>query len=481
MAFVPIPAPPERLGMHSCDSFLDIPPFVHWDDGSTCINPDFEMVSKFHLAARAVDPNFPDRGLVPVVPIAPGATAEFQLTVAREENGMGHFLINELFMQTTPAGAGSVRVEIKNVQADRTYTNAAVFNRTVFGNAQLNCCLPCPIMLFPNQTIIFRVTNLELVDLLVRIVARGKRFMPYHDMPLRDEMARCWLRNPSMPMWLGLDEVQVEVPASGNAQGQITIPGGGFFELMAIRGKVQPVGSPTAEDVLVNVTEGRIGKRLMNEPIPLSLYMTEDKLITGLPGDVYRSASACHCPGPNQIFRGNTRVIHDFQNLVAGASAFVELTFVGCFHFASRCPPNADLERVRRQIPIFESYGDGAYEDGSYEGGIYEPDYACGPPPVPPMYEEGEPEPEPLRIVSMFRPNKAYFGPGSAPALPWQFSYGKDQHGVTHLVVRDPNTNAFVRPATWQEQEPYQATIDQYNRQAGLSGLGNQGGEWERI
>jgi hypothetical protein len=266
MAFVPVAPPRERLGMHTCDSFLDIPPLVHWDDGSTCINPDFEMVTKFHLAALAKDPVFPDRGLVPAVTLAVGATVEYQLKVLQEENQMGHFLINELLMLTNPAGAGSLLVNIKNAQQDRTYTNSSVFNPTVFGNAQLNCCLPCPVMLFPNQSMVFTVTNLEAVPVEVRIVARGKRFMPYHDIPLRDEMARCWMRSPSMPMWLGLDDLQTNIAAGGIARGQITIPGGGFFELYHIRGKVQPIGAPTAEDILVNVTEGRIGKRLMNEP-----------------------------------------------------------------------------------------------------------------------------------------------------------------------------------------------------------------------
>jgi hypothetical protein len=85
----------------------------------------------------------------------------------------------------------------------------------------------------------------------------------------------------------------------------------------------------------------------------------------------------------------------------------------------------------------------------------------------------------------MWRPDKPFFGPGSAPALPHQYSYGIDQHGKTHLVVRDPKTNAFVRFGTPQEQRGFQATIDMYNRKAGLSGLGRLGGppqgEWERI
>jgi hypothetical protein len=368
--------------MGDCRSFLDIPPLVHWEDGSTCINPDYNAVTKFHLSAKVRDPATGNLGTVAT--LGPNEQAEFLLCVEQEENGMGHFLINELKMMTNPNGAGSLKVDIKSQQSDRTFTNASVFNWTVFGNAQLNCCLPCPLMLFPNQCIVFTVKNFEPVDTQVQIVARGKRFMPYHDMGLRDEMAECWLRNPSMPMWLGLDTLQVEVPAGGTARGQITVPGGGFFELKYIRGKVQPVGSPTADDILVNVTEGRVGRRLMDQPIPLSLYMTEDhRGISGMPGDLYRSASACHCPGPPMVFRGDTRIIHDFQNLDTANDAFVEITYVGCYHYVSRCPPYADLERVRNSYNAFSSpliYGDGAMETGVYEGGIYEPDYPCEPP-----------------------------------------------------------------------------------------------------
>jgi hypothetical protein len=306
-------------------------------------------------------------------------------------------------------------------------------------------------------------------------------------------MQRSWLRNPSIPMWLGLDSLQVEVPASGTAQGQITVPGGGYFELFYIRGKVQPFGvAPTAEDLLVNVTEGRIGKRLMDQPIPLSLYMTEDKIVAGMPGDIFRASVACHCPGPRQIFRGNMRIIHDFQNLSAAGSAFVELTMVGAFHFVSACPPSTDLERVRREAWA----GCGVYA---------EEDYGCAPPPIPlpppeyyeepyyeePYYDEGgqyvqpeppppPPAPEPLRIVRMHRPGKSYFGPGSAPAIPHQYSWGVDQHGKTHLVVRDPKKNTFVRFATAQETAPFRA-YPELSGLGGFGGLGRQHGEWERI
>jgi hypothetical protein len=477
--------------MRDCRTFLDIPPMVHWEDGSTCINPDFEMVRKFHLAAKAKDPAFPERGLVPEVTIAPDEEVDFQLTVEREENGMGHLLINELLMLTDPAGAGSLKVDIKSIQADRTYTNSSVFNWTVFGNSHLNTCLPCPILLFPNQTVIIKVKNFESVPVTVSITARGKRFMPYHNMGLVRDMERCWSQNPTIPMWLGLDNLQTEIPAGGRAQGQVTVPGGGYFELKYIRGKVQPVGSVDFKDILVNVTEGRIGRRLMNEPIPLNLYATEDRNVPGFPGGVFRSASASHCPAPPMIFRGNTRIIHDFQNLSTLDDAFVELTYVGCFHYASKCPPGALLEEVRRGVGVFSSPmidgGWGAYEDGSYDGGIWDPNYDCGPPamPGPPAQLPGAPPlPEPPVIVSMHRPGKAYFGPGSSGALPYHMSWGVDQYGKTHLVVRDTNTGQFVRFATGQELSPFKSWQDQIN-QRNLSGLGGLGrppqGEWEKI
>jgi hypothetical protein len=481
MAYVPVPPPPV-VRTRPCESFSNIPPLVYWDDGSRCINPDFDHVWKYHLAAKGDDGA---GGTTDAVTIAAGGTATLILTNPMEENGMNAFRIYQFMANFGPSV--SIKTSIKSLQGDKTFTNAATFNNVIFGNAHLNTCLPHPITLLPNQSIVFTLENFEAGPITARIVARGSRFMPYHDFRLRDEYHRCVLEDPSIPMWLGLDTLQVEVPISGTASGQITIPGGGYFELFYIRGKVQPFAAPpTVDEVLVNISQGRVGARMMNEPIPLSLVMTDTKPIFGMPEFLYRSASASHALGGKQIFRGNTRVIFDFTNLSAAAAAFVELTFVGAYHFVSACPPNADLERVRRE---------------AWDGcGIYEPDYSCGElppleyplPDLPPIYDEYQdayvpqlppalPEPEPLRIVSMWRPSKSYYGPGSAPAIPHQFNYGKDQHGRTHLVVRNPNTNEFVRFATAQEQRPFQSMIDIYNQKAGLNGLGAAQGEWERI
>jgi hypothetical protein len=487
MAYVPVPPPPV-VRSRPCESFSNIPPTIHWDDGSVCINPDFDHVWKYHLAAKGDDGA---GGQSEVITLAAGATATLLITVPQEENGMGHYCIWEFLASFLPV-AVSIKCDIKFSQGDKMLTNASTFNNVIFGNAQLNTCLPHPITLLPNQTISFHLTSFEAIPVTVRIVARGSRFMPYHDLPLRDEYTRCILEDPSIPMWLGLDTLQVEVPASGTGSGQITIPGGGYFELFYIRGKVQPFGGgpPGIDDILVNISQGRVGVRMMNEPIPLSLVMTDTKIVPGMPEFLYKSASASHALGAKQIFRGNTRVIFDFTNLSAAGDAFVELTFVGAYHFVSACPPNADLERIRRE---------------AWDGcGVYEPDYSCGEyppleyplPELPPIYDEYQdayvpqlppalPEPEPLRIVSMWRPSQSYFGPGSAPAIPHQYNYGKDQHGRTHLVVRNPNTNEFVRFATAAEQRPFQYTIDEYNRKAGLSGFSGLGGspqgEWERI
>jgi hypothetical protein len=469
----------------TCDTFIDVPPLVHWTDGSTCLNPDYNAISKFHRSALAIDVNDPTRNLRPDVLIAPGDTANFQLTVEREENGMGHFLINELLVLTQPANATGLLITIKDQQNDRVFMNEAVYQDLLLGNAHLNCCLPCPIMLFPNQTLVFEVTNTEGVDVQVRIVARGQRFMPYHNQPLVGEMVRCWNGIPAMPYWLTLDDVEVTIPGAvagvpGRLQAQMTVPGGGWFEMLWPRTEIGIAGNlHDGTDILVNVTEGRIGRRAMNEPVNMLFYATPTLAVAGFPGNHYRSASACHCPPPAQVYRANTRIIHDFQNLNADP-ATVRLTYAGCYYFVDRCPPQRDLSRVQRGECLFDA-----------SSLVLEPDWECEEPPVPvdvqePLPEAPEPTqalpaPESPRIVNMYRPSGRYYGPGSAPNLPWKLSYGVDQYGKTHVVVRDPNRNTFVRFATARETPSWaKGHVDQKNKGlSGMSGLGR--GDWERI
>lgn len=86
----------------------------------------------------------------------------------------------------------------------------------------------------------------------------------------------------------------------------------------------------------------------------------------------------------------------------------------------------------------------------------------------------------------MHRPGKPYYGPGSSGALPWNYAWGVDQNGKTHLVIRDtsqhPN-NVFVRFANAQELAPFKGWLDQINARSGMAGLGYMGasspkGEW---
>jgi hypothetical protein len=130
----------------------------------------------------------------------------------------------------------------------------------------------------------------------------------------------------------------------------MSVPGGGYFELIWPR--VQVVsdipGAMSADDITVQVAYGRIGARLMTGPVFLGLqHATQTIPVVGFPGDIYRAASACSCPPPTMLFRENTRLIHDYRNL-APVGCFVRTTYVGCMHYASRCPPQEDLDLVRR-------------------------------------------------------------------------------------------------------------------------------------
>ena len=353
-------APDMPYGMGDARCFLDIPPLVHFADGSTCTNPDYSALYRFTLSALARDPGTTETSLVPDPLIGPGETVQFQLTVEREENGMGHFLINELLMNTNPGdGIEGLLVEVKTLQGDMVYTNAPAPALHIFGTSFLSCCMPCPLMLYPNQTLIFSVTNRSIpaVDVRVRIDARGRRFMPYHNMGLVQEMERCWSSIQSAPYWLSFDnddsanDLGLRIAASGaSARGQMSVPGGGFLELG--RPMVQVVsdvpGLATARTMEVEVTDGRIGKRFMDGPINLGAhYATETLSVPGFPGGLFRASQACHCPPAPHLVRGNTRLIHDLVNNGTSA-AFVRVTYASCYHFADRCPPQRDLDLVRR-------------------------------------------------------------------------------------------------------------------------------------
>jgi hypothetical protein len=350
-------APVHPYGMGDARCFLDVPPLVHFPDGTTCINPDYQAVYKFSRSGRGRDPGLPEQSLVRDPFIAPGATVDFQITVEREEDGMGHFLINELFMLTdpdTPAAMQGLLVNIKTLQGDMTLTNAPAPAVNVFGTAFLSCCLPCNVMLYPNQTLVVSVTNNGTVGVRVQVESRGKRFMPYHNMPLVQEMERCWSQIQTSPYWVSFDEtlrIDAAVGATpGLARGQMSLPGGGYFELKKAMVLVVPdgVGAVTAYDMEIEVTDGRIGKRFMDGPVNLGAHWAaETRPIAGFPGGLFRAVQACHCPPPTQMIKGNTRLIHDLTNH-ATTAAFVHITYAGCYHFADACPPAGDLDLIRR-------------------------------------------------------------------------------------------------------------------------------------
>ena len=446
-------------GMGDCRTFADMPPLVHWEDGSTCINPDFEHNWRFHRSALAKDPSGPlPEGLVPVVTIPAGATVDWQLKVDREENGMGHFLINELFMLTDPTNANNIEILIKDQQSDRTYMSFGVFRPLLFSTTFLSACLTCPIMLFPNQALIIRTTNREVFPVTMRVEARGKRFMPYHDWKLVQEMENCWSHMVSNPFWLTLDDTQITIPAGGRVRSQMSVPGGWFFynqpRVMVTVGGALVVG----DDIFVEVTDGRIGKRLMDGPISLgSHYATPTLTVPGFPGNTFSAASAVHCPPQSMFFRPSTRLIHDFFN-DGPAEAIVRLTYEGCLTFADKCPPHLDVERERRIDLMFAHnplYVDMVQEEG------------C---------QTAEEAPQP-RVIAMWRRL-------NGNSLPAHLAFVRYEDQRTEIVVRDPRTNAVVRPAAPHETPSWAGrALRAPGQQAGMEGLGARPsqGEWEAL
>ena len=326
-----------------CHGFMNIPPLIHASDGRTYINPDFDMVKKFHLAAE------PFRGTV-----AAGAQREYALTVPAEENHLGDLLINELLILTGGAAGEGYRdltFEIVSMQSDKIYSNAPVFNSLVFGNAQLSNCLPCCFLIQATNSVIIRVNNTGVDDATVAIVARGKRFLPYHQPELRGILLSYWNSIPSTLFYLTLDDVEVDVAAGATVAAQMTVPGGGDFEIKWPRCEVIQAGALTdGSDIDVTVAEG-IGRQWQNIPIPLGSFVAAPTLaIAGFPGGIYRASAAGHCPPFTQLFKRNTRVRHTFTNN-SGTDATIRLTYAGCMHYVGECPPGRDLQRIRSLEP----------------------------------------------------------------------------------------------------------------------------------
>jgi len=343
-------ASPERsfASAHAdpCGGFMAIPSLVTAPNGKKYINPDFDMVKKFHLAA---DPFGGVGGT-----LGPGQTRDFALTVPAEENHLGDLLVSEIracFNAGVPPVRG-IMTEILNLQSDRLYMNAPVANPVLWGDAFLNSCIPCCFLIQATNTVILRVTNTELVDVECFFVAVGKRFLPYHAPELRARMLSYWNTIPSTPYWLTLDNQTVTVAAGATTTQLMTVPGGGDFEVYWPMADVQFVGAGNADrDIDVDIAEG-VGRHWENEPMPLGCFQAATShVVAGMPNNgLYSAVQARSCPQVTQLFKRNTRVRVRFTNNAA-TDATIRFTMAGCMHYVGECPPGRSLDRLRSLEP----------------------------------------------------------------------------------------------------------------------------------
>lgn len=323
-----------------CHGFAKIPPLIRGTDGKSHLNPDFEMVKAFQVRAEPFD-----------FAIPAGGTQVFAITPPAEGQSAGDFLISEFRGLFGPAGARDLAFEFLNMQDEKLFQNAPVFNTLIMGNAHLNCCLPCCTLVQAENTLQVQVTNNEAVPVTVGITAVGKRFLPPSE-ELRSAMLSYWNTIPSYPYFLTLDDQQVAVAAGTQATAFMTVPGTGDFELMWPRTEVRPDGGavPNPDTIFVTVAEG-IGRLLQSDPLPLGSFIATPTLtVAGFPGGLYRAASACHCPPASQLFKRNTRVRVTFDNR-GPDDAIVRLTYAGCFHRVDECPPGRSIDRIRSLEP----------------------------------------------------------------------------------------------------------------------------------
>lgn len=327
-----------------CHGFANIPTLIRGSDGRVYLNPDAEQVKRFHLAAT------PFGGADGT--LGPGETREFTLTVPAEEESLGDMLINELMAVFDPPSARNISVEILNIQTDRLFQNAPIFNTLIFGDAFLNCCLPCCFMVQATNSVTMRVTNGEAVDVEVKIAARGKRFLP-KDEEFRAAMLMYWNTIPSYPYYLTLDEGEVIVPAGDTVTATMTVQGTGDFEVKYPRCEILGVGggaAPDIGDILLSVAEG-IGRAWQSDPMPMDVFVATPTLeVAGFPGGLFRAAAACHCPPFSQLFKRNTLVRHTFEN-TGVSDARIRLTYAGCFHQVGECHPGRSMDRIRSLEP----------------------------------------------------------------------------------------------------------------------------------
>lgn len=324
-----------------CHGFAKIPPLIRGTDGKAHINPDFEMVQSFQVRAE------PFNAVIPA-----GGTQVFAITPPAEGQGSGDFLINEFRGLFSPAGARDLTVEFLNYQNEAFTQNAPVFNTLILGNSHLNCCLPCCMLVQAENTLQVQVTNNEAVPVTVGITAVGTRFVPSSE-EIRQAMLAYWNTIPSYAYFLTLDDLEVRVASgAGPVTAFMTVQGSGDFQPMWPRTEVRPDGgaAPDPDTIFVTIADG-VGRNFFSAPLPLGSFVAAPTLtVAGFPGNLYRAASACHCPPPTQLLKRNNRIRFTFDNQ-GPDDAIVRFTYAGCFHRVDECPPGRSIDRIRSLEP----------------------------------------------------------------------------------------------------------------------------------
>lgn len=377
-------------GCSYCES-MNIEPLAYNEHGAY-INPVFDSVKVFRLGAEPF-------GVV----VGPGDSADISLVAQAEENHYGDLLINELLASTLPS-TGRFSVTIKSQQNDRIFMNTPIIDRLVFGNSQFGGCLPCCFPIQATNFVQLTVTNLDVVDLTINVVARAMRLLPYQFPQLRDHFLQHWNSLRVTPYWLGIDRVfqaagidpiaggGVTIPSTGTATVLMTVPGGGDFLAKELLTVVDGVGGAVdSSDIIADIKEG-VGRSIMDRPLPLGSFLAQPlSAVAGLQGGELKPASGNWCRQYNQFFKRNTRVRITLEN-TAAFPARVYLAFKGCVYYYDECAPGRGLNRslsLEPTIgPMFQQQPRGCVQPQQFAPGPYgtgmQPVFGGPPQQVPP-------------------------------------------------------------------------------------------------
>lgn len=328
-----------------CGPFLNIEPLIDLPEGRY-INPLFDAVKVFELALEP----FP-------VNLAPGQAFDAQLVAQAEENHFGDLLVSDLLGNTTPT-EGRHTIEFFSQQNDRSFQNAPVLDRFILSDGHQRYNNPACFLIQATNFVQTRVTNIGTVPTEFRLIASGRRLLPYQYPGLRDQFLAFWDAQRSIPFWLTFDRVLSATAGGGAIPGSglrinpgetvsalMTIPGSGDFEVSERLTLVDGVGGAAdARDVLVRVSEG-VGRALMSRPVPLSLYAQPNLLVAGFQDGEYRAASGGHSKFFSQFFKRNSRIRFEVTNNNA-----VPIDFFFCYrgvqHYYDECAPGRGLQRA---------------------------------------------------------------------------------------------------------------------------------------